>query len=106
MAAKSHPVKKYNYSFDARTGGAGKIQLWGDPGLIAEVEFVEDGAAVPAPTFTADLNNATLYFKRSAHAGLIDMLRNESPVYVTINNQAPGFVFVATGREVVGEGEN
>lgn len=38
--------------------------------------------------------------------GLIDMLRNESPVSVTINNQPPGFVFIHTGLEPVGEGES
>jgi hypothetical protein len=34
------------------------------------------------------------------------MLRNESPVSVTISNQPPGFVFVHTGLEPVGEGES
>ena len=106
MAFKTHQVKKYNYAFDARTGGPGRMQLWGDPGLIAEVGFVDDNAAVPAPTFTADLNKATIYFKRSTLAGLVDMLRNESPVLVTINNQAPGFVFIQTLQEPAGEGEN
>lgn len=106
MASKTHQVKKYNYSFDARTGGPGLLQLWGDQGLIAEVNFVEEGVAVPAPTFTADLNKATIYFKRSTHPALIDMLRNENPVFVTINNQAPGYVFVKTDKEAVGEGEN
>jgi len=106
MAFKVHQVQKYNYSFDARVGGPGRLQLWGASGLIAEIGFVEDGAAVPAPTFTTDLNKTTIFFKRSALAGLIDMLRNESPVSVTINNQAPGFVFVHTGQEPVGEGEN
>ena len=40
-----------------------------------------------------------------ALSGLVDMLRNEKPVRVTINDQAPGFVFVHTGTELVGEGE-
>ena len=31
-----------------------------------------------------------------ALSGLVDMLRNEKPVKVTINDQAPGFVFVHT----------
>lgn len=106
MAFKIHQIKKYNYSFDARIGGSGKLQLWGDNGLIAEVQFVEDGVSVPAPNLSADLNKATIYFKRSAHAALIDMLRNENPVSVTINNQSPGFVFVHTGQEPVGEGES
>ena len=61
---------------------------------------------MPAPVIATDLNSATVSFKRSAFAGLIDMLRNENPVSVTINNQSPGFVFVHTGLEPVGEGES
>jgi hypothetical protein len=105
MAYKVHQIKKYNYSFDARVGGPGRLQLWGSQGKIAEVSFVDDTSPVPAPILSADLNSATAAFKRSALPGLIDMLRNESPVSVTINNQPPGFVFIHTGLEPVGEGE-
>lgn len=105
MAFKVHQISKYNYSFDARAGGAGRLQLWGKAGKIAEIGFVDDTAAVPAPTLSADLTSATAFFKRGALPGLIDMLRNERPVSVTINNQPPGFVFVHTGLEPVGEAE-
>jgi hypothetical protein len=106
MAFKVHPITKYNYAFDARAGGAGRLQLWSDTGKLAEIGFVDDTAPVPAPTLAADLNSATASFKRGALPGLIDMLRNESPVSVTINNQPPGFVFVHTGLEPVGEAES
>ena len=105
MAFKVHAVEKYNYSFDARQGAAGRLQLWGAPGKVAEITFVDDAGPVPPPVLQADLNGATASFKRNALSGLIDMLRNESPVSVTINNQPPGFVFVHTGQEPVGEGE-
>ena len=106
MAYKVHQVKNYHYSYDARVGGPGRLQLWGSQGKIADVNFVDDIAPVPAPVLSADLSSATIYFKRSILPGLIDMLRNESPVSVTINNQPPGFVFVHTGLEPVGEGES
>ncbi len=106
MAFKVHLVKKYNYSFDARTGGPGRLQLWSDKGIIAEIKFVSDNSRIPAPVFSSDLNSSTIYFRRSTLSDLIDMLRNESPVKVTINNQRPGFVFVHTGKEPVGEGED
>jgi hypothetical protein len=106
MAFKVHPIKKYNYSFDARFGGPGRLQLWGDQGKIAEVTFVAETSPVPAPILSPDLNSATISFRSSALPGLIDMLRNESPVSVTINNQPPGFVFIHTGTEPVGEGES
>jgi hypothetical protein len=105
MAFKVHKVQKYNYSFDARSGGPGQLQLWGETKKIADISFVDDNVVVPAPTFTPDLESAKVYFKRSALYSLIDMLRNEAPVSVTINNQPPGFVFVHTGLEPAGEGE-
>jgi hypothetical protein len=106
MAHKVHQVKKYNYSYNARTGGPGGLQLWGSQGKIAEVNFVDDIATVPAPIASPDLNSAKIFFRRSMLPGLIDMLRNENPVSVTINDQPPGFVFVHTGLEPVGEGES
>jgi hypothetical protein len=106
MAFKVHEIAKYNYLFDAQSGDVAKLQLWSSEGKIAEVNFVDDTAAVPAPGLSADLNSATITFKRSALPDLIDMLRNESPVSVTINSQPPGFVFVHTGLEPAGEGEH
>lgn len=105
MAFKVHEIKKYNYGFDARAGDAGRLQLWGTSALVADITFVDDTAAVPPPTFSPDLDTANIVFRRRALAGLVDMLRHENPVSVTINNQPPGFVFVHTGVEAVGEGE-
>jgi hypothetical protein len=70
------------------------------------VTFVDDTSSVPAPILSPDLNSATASFRRGAMPGLIDMLRNERPVSVTINDQPPGFVFVHTGLEPVGEEES
>jgi hypothetical protein len=53
----------------------------------------------------ADLESATCFFRLSSFAGLVDMLRNEDPVSVTLNDQNPGFVFVHTGIEPVGVGD-
>jgi hypothetical protein len=105
MAFKVHQIKKYQYSFDARAGGPGKLQLWSDTAKIADVAFVSETASVPPPVIAADLGSATVSFKRSSLPDLIDMLRNEDPVSVTINNQSPGFVFISTGLEPVGEAE-
>lgn len=105
MTFKVHEIIKYNYSFDARAGGPGRLQLWGSSGKIADIQFVDDTASVPAPILAPDLSSATVGFKRSMLPLLIDMLRNEKPVSVTINNQPPGFVFIHTGLEPVGEGE-
>ena len=106
MVFKVHKIHKYNYAFDARAGGPGRLQLWGNKKKIAEVSFIDDASTVPAPVLSASLDSARAYFRRSSLLGLIDMLRNESPVSVTINNQPPGFVFIHTGLEPPGEGES
>ncbi len=106
MSFKIHQVKSYNYSFDAHTSGPGVLQLWGDLNLIAEVKFVSDTMQIPAPTFASDLNSAKVYFKHSSLPGLLDMLRNEDPVSVTINDQGAGFVFIHTGQEPVGTADS
>jgi hypothetical protein len=106
MAFKVHQINQYNYSFDARGGGPSGLQLWGDQGKIADVSFIDDTSPIPAPIISPDLNSATISFKYSTLTGLIDMLRNESPVMVTINDQQPGFVFIHTGTEPAGEGES
>ena len=77
MAFKVHQIKKYQYSFDARTGSPGKLQLWGDAGKIAEATFVSETASVPAPVIAGDLNSATVSFRRSTLPDLIDMLRKK-----------------------------
>jgi hypothetical protein len=107
MAVKVHDITRYSYSFDARAGGPSALQLRGvQPEVIANVRFVDDASPVPLPELSPDLNSARVSFKRSALPGLIDMLRNESPVQVVINNQPPGFVFITTGIEPIGEGES
>ena len=87
MTFKVHQIKKYNYSFDARSGGPGKLQLWGDAGQIADVRFVAETLSIPAPVIAADLNSATVFFKRSALSELIDLLRNQRQVSVSINDE-------------------
>lgn len=87
MAVKVHEVKNYQYSFDARTGGPGRLHLWGSSEKIAEVRFVDDTSPVPTPVITPDLNRATVFFKRSALSELIDLLRSQRRISVSINDQ-------------------
>ncbi len=97
MASRAHEVRKYQYSFDARVGGPGRLLLWGDLGRIAEVGFVAEAASVPEPVIAADLNSATVWFRRSALAALVDLLRNHTPVQVTISDDGHVDVVKAHG---------
>ena len=105
MAFTVHEIAKYNYSFSSSGGGAGTLQLWSLAAEVVRINFVDDDAPLPPPTIALDLSAAVATFRLTALAGLVDMLRNEKPVRVTLNDQAPGFIFVHTGTELVGEGE-
>ncbi len=105
MAFKVHEIARYNYSFSSSSGGPDTLQLWSGNAEVARIRFVDDGVPLPVPTIAPDLSTAVATLRRGAIVGLVDMLRNEKPVRVTVNDQPPGFVFVHTGPEAVGEGE-
>ena len=103
MASKVHVIQKYWIRFSARSEV--DISLFGASGHIGTIEFVDDETKVPEPELWPGLLGAKVYFRRSDLAVLIDILRNESPVKITVNDQPPGFVFIGTGLEPTGEGE-
>jgi hypothetical protein len=105
MAFKIHRVTRYAYSIDGRTGTFASAQLFSADKQRLSVRCVADGAGVPGPTLGAELESATCYLRASAFPALLDLLRNEDPVSVTINDQSPGFVFIHTGIEPVGVGD-
>jgi hypothetical protein len=102
MAFKVYRITRYQSKFDANAGGPGGVGLYDSEKLRVTVLFVSDTTAVPRPVLMADLESATAYFRMSSFQSLIDMLRNEDPVSVTLNDQPPGFVFVHTGLEPAG----
>lgn len=106
MASKTHEIHRYMYSFSTATGGAFGLTLWGKSGELARLRFVDDDKQVPPPTVRPDLSGATGFFKRSAASSMVDMLRNEKPVKLTVSDGPPGRVFIHTGDEPVGEEES
>ncbi|MDJ0752638.1 MAG: hypothetical protein QNJ45_03905 [Ardenticatenaceae bacterium] len=105
MAYKEHVIKEYSYSFAAGSG-PDRIQLWGESGLVGDIRFVNDHTDVPPPVIWAGLTGAEAYFNSRDLPALVDLLRNESPVKITLNDQPPGFVFVHSGSEPAGEEES
>lgn len=97
MTHRVHEIGRYDYSIDAGLGGPGRLRLWAPDGRqVALLGFVGDDRTVPAPRLTADLSCASAFLKLGAFAALLDMLRHEAPVYVTIDDTPPGFVLVHT----------
>ncbi len=103
MASKVHVIKDYWIRFTARSEV--DINLYGESGHVGTIQFVDEDAVLPEPELWPGLQGAKVYFKRIDLPVLIDILRNESPVKITVNDQPPGFVFIGTGLEPTGEGE-
>jgi hypothetical protein len=103
MTTKVHVVSRYCYSIDGRGGSEGGLQLWGPEGIQRlRVHFVPDSVEPPVPTLAADLEWATCHLRASMLQPLVDMLRHEAPVRVTLDDRPPGAVFVHTGEQPMG----
>ena len=107
MATASFQVATYYYyDWSSRKTGKTNIILKGTAGETCVLWFVEDPAAdlqaaqQPAP------NVFVFHYHHSQLQHLIDMLRNEKPIYVRFDDDK-GFnnSRIATTDEPVGEGE-
>lgn len=101
MTSRTHEVSGYNYSFDARAGGVGQLQLWGSLGKILDARFVDDGAPVPAAVPSASLDSAVAYYRRGSLPGLLDLLRGRGRVGVSIDASGPVSI-----RQLLGLGDS
>jgi hypothetical protein len=99
MAKRRHTVGNYDYSIDAGLGEPGRLRLWAPDGRqLAEIGFVSPDTAVPAPRLAPDLSSAAAFLKSSVLGALLDMLRNEKPVFLTLDDTPPGYVHVHTRK--------
>jgi hypothetical protein len=78
--------------------------------MLAFLGFYHPGTALPANKWRQDLNAAEVSFRPEAFASVVDVLRNEKPMYFTwfdYSAQVPGRIFgsIGTSREPVGEQE-
>lgn len=95
-------IERYTYYlFSSRHEGEAIIFLYDDKAtVVAEVIFCDDADPLPDPI--AAHGKQLLYFRRSALHDVVDLLRNEGPIFLKQDN---GTVALATGYEPVGEGE-
>lgn len=95
-------IERYTYYlFGSRAKGEAIIFLYDDKSTVAgEIVFCDD--AEPLPPAAAEHGRQVLYFRRSALHDVVDLLRNEGPIYL---KQDDGSVALSTGYEPVGEGE-
>ncbi|MGD8379861.1 MAG: hypothetical protein PVI56_09640 [Gammaproteobacteria bacterium] len=107
MAQASFQVESYQYyDWSSRKRGKTNLILHGTGGQTCSVWFVEDETADLPEAAEIAPNYYSFYYHHYQLPHLIDMLRNEGPVYVYFNNEM-GFnnSRIATTDEPVGEGE-
>lgn len=103
MTTKTHPISRHCWSIDARTGLPDGLQLWGPDGSQRlRVHLVADDVEPPPPLVGRDLMWAVSHLPAGRLAALLDMLRHDDDVRVTMTDDPPGTVFVHTGEEPMG----
>jgi hypothetical protein len=107
MAQASFRVAKYKYyNWSSRQTGKTNLNLTGAGGEKCFVWFVEDDTAALPEAYEQAPNAYAFYYHHRQLPHLIDMLRNEKPIWVYFNNDN-GFnnSRISTTKEPVGEGE-
>ncbi|MGJ7439740.1 hypothetical protein [Aquipuribacter sp. MA13-6] len=103
MTTRTHQVDRHCWSIDARTGLPDGLQLWGPDGSQRlRVHVVPDDVEPPAPLVGPDLGWAVTHVRARGLAALLDMLRHDHTIRVTMADDPPGAVFVHTGDEPMG----
>lgn len=106
MATSSFEVETYSYyNWSSRKTGKTNLILKGAAGEVCSVWFNEDPDS-DLPAARKEGNYYAFYYHHHQLQHLIDMLRNEKPVFVYFNNNS-GFnnSRISTADEPVGEGE-
>ena len=82
-----------------------RIHLYGANNSFANVQFYEEGATMPPPNvYTQSPVDIFLSYRSKRFASVLDVLRNEKPVYAWYDEgQRSGAI--STDLERVGEGE-
>ena len=107
MASATFQVATYEYyDWSSRKTGKSNLILRGAAGQTCSVWFVEDPAADLKAAYQVAPNYYAFYYHHSQLQHLIDMLRNEKPIYVFFNDDGglPNSR-ISTTDEPVGEGE-
>ena len=72
---------------------------------IGQLIFKPNGSTLPADNMSSH-NQVNLYYHLDDYQNAIDLLRNESPMYLLYSGSGPGYENgIKTTEEVVGEGE-
>ncbi len=96
-------VDAYEVLYSAN-GFSPRIALKNAGNYIGQLLFLPDGAAQPADTVVN--KQAQLHYHLGDFRNVVDLLRNEKPIYMYYNGSGSGFENgIRTMSERVGEGE-
>jgi hypothetical protein len=100
-------ITLYKYSvYSSRDGyGKGVIRLYGSNGYIGFLAFMGGDQALPSARKYPE-GWYGLYYRYDAFNDIVDMLRNESPVYLIYNPVGSHNSCISTSEEIVGEEES
>lgn len=106
-SVETKEIKSYSYLNYASRSGSNDTQavlvINGETGFLGYVNFLTDGCALPKSVKTSGLY--FLYYHFSAMPVIIDMLRNEKPIYLVFQDGTNNTCRISTSIEMVGEGE-
>jgi len=112
MATASFEVKYYRVFLG--TGAVGGVSIVGYLNCLdassnwvyqQTVYFMAEGSSLPAPMYNPAAKAGAFYRPISQMGLYLDVLRNEKPVYASMDDQNPGGNALRTYPEAVGEGE-
>ncbi len=96
-------IDEYEVMYSANTFPP-RIWLKADGKYMGQLTFMPNGAALPADRLNG--TQAQLYYHLDDFQNMIDLLRNESPLYLLYVGSGPGNENgIKTTDEPVGEGE-
>ena len=96
MADRQHRIADYQYALEAGSG-YGRLSLWDEQGaLVGEIGFLEAGRVLPGPRIAPDLAHGAGFMPIERLVPLVDMLRNEPPVFLRLDDQPPGYLSLCT----------
>jgi hypothetical protein len=111
MASTLFPIESYDVTLSRdSTVGFGQtkhdasIRIKG-AGIDVILYFVNDGVPFPENSWLPDRKFGHIYLRRTMLPTVIDVLRNEKPVYCQMSDTVLGLCRISTSTEPVGEGE-
>ncbi|MCF8364961.1 MAG: hypothetical protein K9H16_04220 [Bacteroidales bacterium] len=100
-------IEKYSYMlFSSRSGNSDTkavIMITAAEGFIGYINFMTDGCQLPETEKRYNL--FYFYYHMSDFPVIVDMLRNEGPVYIFYMDDNKENCRISTTLEIVGEGE-